>query len=101
MTLLPRCRQSWLAGRRVTAGATQVRTVSNRADLVSGGDALVQLSVPRGAKVSSLRVQLNGHDVTTSFRRHSNGHGLGLLTGLRVGANNVTATLPNGSGARL
>jgi hypothetical protein len=51
--------------------------------------------------MSQLHIGLNGDDVTAQFRRHSNGRGLGLLTGLRLGTNTVTATLPNGSGARL
>ncbi|HEU5033158.1 MAG TPA: DUF6351 family protein [Mycobacteriales bacterium] len=83
------------------ATAVTISTVSNRADLVSGGDVLVRLRVPRGEHVAALQVHLNGRDVTTSFRRHSDGHGLGLLSGLRLGRNVVTATLPDGPGARL
>src|SRR5437016_7827753 len=79
-----------------SAGVVQIRTLSTRADLVSGGDALVKVSVPRGARISSLRLTIDGRDVTAAFRHHSNGHGLGLLTGLRQGPNTVVATLPDG-----
>jgi hypothetical protein len=82
------------------AGDVRISTLSNRADLVSGEDALVRISTP-GANASSARITLNGRDVTRAFRAHSDGRGLGLLTGLRVGDNVVTATLPDGRGARL
>jgi hypothetical protein len=82
------------------AGDVRISTLSNRADLVSGEDALVRISTP-GASASSARISLNGRDVTRAFRAHSDGRGLGLLTGLREGDNVVTATLPDGRGARL
>jgi hypothetical protein len=82
------------------AGDVRISTLSNRADLVSGEDALVRISTP-GASASSARITLNGRDVTRAFRAHSDGRGLGLLTGLREGDNVVTATLPDGRGARL
>src|SRR4051812_41258982 len=77
-----------------------ISTVSTRADLVSGGDALVRIATI-GDFRPSLRVSLNGHDVTSEFRKNSDGRGLGLLTGLRVGRNVVTATIGTGDGARL
>src|SRR5947209_2728685 len=77
-----------------------ISTVSTRADLVSGGDALVRIGTI-GDFRPSLRVHLNGRDVTAQFRKHSDGDGLGLLTGLRLGRNVVTATNGTGDGARL
>jgi hypothetical protein len=81
-------------------GDVRITTVSNRADLISGGDALVRLSTP-GADESSAHISLNGRNVTKAFRASSDGKGLGLLTGLRLGDNVVSATLPDGRGARL
>jgi hypothetical protein len=78
--------------------AIRIATVANRADLVSAGDALVRIT---GAAEHKLTVRLNGRNVTSSYRKHSDGKGLGLLTGLRLGRNVVTATLRNGHGARL
>jgi len=72
-----------------------IRVLSNRADLISGGDALVQV-VPAGA-----RVDVGGRDVTSAFARRSDGRYTGLVTGLRDGDNVVTATAPDGSGARI
>ena len=81
-------------------GDVRITTLSNRADLISGEDALVRVTTP-GADASSARIRLNGRDVTTAFRSSSDGHGLGLVNGLHVGSNVVTATLPDGRGARL
>src|SRR3954466_1270976 len=81
-------------------GDVRIATLSTRADLVSGHDVLIRLTTP-GARPSSARITLNGHDVTRTFRANSNGNGLGLLTGLHVGRNVVQATLRDGRGARL
>src|SRR6188474_3263913 len=42
----------------------EVVTLSNRADLVSGGDALVEVRVPKGVALSRVKVTRNGTDVT-------------------------------------
>lgn len=39
---------------------TTVTTLSNRADLVSGGSALVEVKVPGGSRPASLRVDRDG-----------------------------------------
>jgi hypothetical protein len=83
------------------ASFVRIRTLSNRADLISDGDALIQISTPNGTSPNQTRVTLNGRDVTAEFQSSSGGQGLGLLRGLRVGRNVVTATLPDGRGARL
>src|SRR3954451_6540351 len=83
-----------------TPGDVRIATLSTRADLVSGQDVLIRLTTP-GANPATARVALNGRDVTKAFRAHSNGRGIGLLTGLRVGRNVVRATLPDGRGAAL
>ena len=82
------------------AGSVRITTVSDRADLVSGGDVLVRITAP-GADPESVHVRLNGHDVTGKFQQSSDGAGLGLISGLRLGRNTVTATAPGGRGARL
>src|SRR3954449_4389604 len=81
-------------------GDVRIATLSTRADLVSGQDVLIRVATP-GASPASARVALNGRDVTRTFRAHSNGKGVGLLTGLRLGRNVVAATVPGGRGARL
>jgi hypothetical protein len=86
---------AWLAP---PAAAVEIQVVSNRADLVSGGDALVDVS---GADPATVRVDVDGRDVTGAFAVRPNGRFQGLLTGLRLGENLVTARLPDGVGARI
>ncbi len=76
------------------AGTLAVHVLSNRADAISGGDALVSVSVPRGVPASSVKVTLGSSDVTSEFAVRANGGYEGLLTGLQVGANSVTAEAP-------
>jgi hypothetical protein len=68
-----------------------IRVLSNRADLVSGGDALVRVVPPRGFAVTRLRVQLNGSDVTSAFAKRASGQFTGVLENLRTGRNVVRA----------
>jgi hypothetical protein len=80
-----------------------VKVLGNRADLVSGGDALVEVVLPKKAKVSfsDIRVTLNGNDVTPAFAVRSNGRFVGLVTGLAVGKNQLAAVGPHGRGERI
>src|SRR5687767_7907345 len=65
-----------------------VRAVSSRPDAVSGGNALVALTVPDGLRWT---VHLNGTDVTQSFQPDENsGNPMALLTELRIGNNLLT-----------
>jgi hypothetical protein len=66
-----------------------LQVVSNRANLVSGGDAVVQVDLPRGAPTAAVTV--DGRDVSRAFAVRPNHRFQGLLTGLRVGANTVVA----------
>ena len=77
----------------------RIEVLSNRADLISGGDALVAVDLPRGADPSKLRMRLGAREVTSEFALRANGRYEGLLTGLRNGPNVLTARLPDGYGA--
>jgi hypothetical protein len=67
-------------------------TLSNRADLVSGGDALVEVSLPRGVRAGDVRIRLNGANITGQFQADASGKVLrGLVTGLAVGRNELSA----------
>ncbi len=82
-------------------GDVEIEVVSNRADLVSGGDALVAISVPDGADPADLVVELDRTDVTTAFADRPNGRFMGLVTGLAEGDNELVAQLPGGAGASI
>lgn len=72
-------------------GGMAVRTLSTRADLVSGGDVLVEL-VPEGGDATGLNVTLNGADITGAFAKRADGRITGLATGLVVGSNTLKAS---------
>jgi hypothetical protein len=65
----------------------RVDVVSSRADMVSGGDALVEI---HGAEPSDLRMRVDGRDVSAAFRRED-GRVLGLVEGLPVGNSVIEA----------
>ena len=75
--------------------ALRIAVLSNRADLISGGDALVEVVLPGEVAPRSVRVTLNGHDVTSAFAVRPDGRFSGLLTGLAEGSNDVQA-VPSG-----
>jgi hypothetical protein len=69
----------------------RVLATSNRPDLVSGGDVRIAVDVPRAAR-STLRITLNGHDVTKRFTALRPTRYEAVLTGLRAGSNSLRAT---------
>jgi hypothetical protein len=73
-------------------GHFEIVTLSNRADLVSGGDALLEVRVPKNVSLSQIRLKLNGRDVTDDFKADSRHRALrGLVTGLVEGRNDFVA----------
>ena len=89
------------AGSALGAGAPEIRTLSNRADLISGGDALVQVVPPAGVDTSALGVEVDGRNVTSAFAVRPDGRYLGLLKGLRNGDNVVTADVSGQQASQL
>lgn len=69
-----------------------ITTLSNRADLVSGGDVLLEVRVPKQAALDKVVVTRNGVDVTAALRAdHAKRTLTGLVTGLRDGKNLIAA----------
>ena len=83
------------------ASVQDIETLSNRADLVSGGDALVAIELAPGTDPATTRVLLNGTDVTDDFAVRESGGFEGLVTGLAVGENALVARGPVGNGRAL
>lgn len=78
----------------------QVRSLSGRADLVSGGDVLIEVAVPAGTVLDKVRVTVGARDVTAAFR--AGGPGLrGLVTGLPLGPSTIAAATGDGATATL
>jgi len=72
----------------------RIEVLSGRADLVSGGDALIRVTPARA------RLALNGRDMTAALTPRSGGLE-GLLTGLKDGRNSLVARIRGARTARL
>jgi len=84
----------------------EIKTLSSRPDLVSGGDALVEVRAPAGISLNQLTLTLNGKDVTTQLKQappadSATSSFRGLIGGMVAGNNILLATIrPNGKSAR-
>ena len=87
------------AQQKPSAPALEIRTLSTRPEFVSGGDVLVQITGPATLTVKNITVRVNGKDASAAFKpgqalAPSGVAGLvGLLTGLQVGSNAVSASM--------
>ena len=86
---------------RPPSGVRSLEVVSNRADLISGGDALVAATLADGADPRRARGRRR-------HRRHERVRACGrtaasraLVTGLKVGANTLTVRAADGAGKRI
>jgi hypothetical protein len=72
---------AWMAApaaAKPASGPVEIEVLGNRADLVSDGDALVEVVRPTGTNPDSVRVELNGEDVVDEFALGDDGRFLGL-----------------------
>jgi hypothetical protein len=74
-----------------------ISVLSGRADLVSGGNALVAIDFAVPSDSQKVKVSVDGSDVTGDFAVRANGRYEGLVTGLAQGSNVLRATLPGKS----
>src|SRR2546427_2942980 len=80
------------AGEDRPASNFEIASLSTRADLISGGDALLEVRVPKSVALNTVRLSLNGHDVTGAFTANTAARTLrGLVTGLVEGRNDFVA----------
>jgi Tannase-like family of unknown function (DUF6351) len=83
----------WAVSARPQAAADPLTivTLSSRADLVSGGDALVEIRSGAGAS-AKVSVTVNDRDVSQAFHAVAERKSLvGLVDGLKVGRNTIVA----------
>src|SRR5262245_28179924 len=72
----------------------EISILSSRPDLVSGGDALVEIRTPAGVHLNQIRLTLNGNDVTNQLRFDAASGGFrGLIGGMVVGENTLIAKI--------
>ena len=71
----------------------RLHVVSSPSQYVSGGDARVEVEVPRGISYARVRIELNGVDVSGAFAQDSEGgHQLeGVVTGIPEGSSTLSA----------
>lgn len=79
------------------AGSVALRVLSNRADLVSGGDVLVEVTVPAGVPAEAVRVHANGVPVQVEGGYAGDGRYVARVSGLRLGANVLRAEARGGA----
>jgi hypothetical protein len=77
-------------GHKEVTTSFDVDVVSGRPDMISGGDALVRIEVPRTVPPRDVRIAVDGRDVTDRFQpTDSDRTLLGLVDGLAVGDNEL------------
>ena len=82
--------------------APKINVLSSDPSMVTGGDALVAVSIPAGATAGDVKVTLNGTDVTTQLKADAtNGSLRGILSCLPVGSSTLAAQAKNGELATL
>jgi hypothetical protein len=86
---------------RTRRPSLSISVLSGRANLVSGGSALVAIQLPNRAAARKVKVTLRGRTVTKQFAFRQGGGFEALLTGLRPGPNALQASLPSGWAARI
>jgi hypothetical protein len=89
------------AAAQVPLKSLPVEVLSNRADLVSGGDALVAVSLPARVSPAKVQVLVDGRDVTDQFAVRPDGRFEGLVTGLALGENVLTVKAPGYAGEQV
>jgi hypothetical protein len=82
----------------VTASSLSITTLSNRPDMVSGDDVLARVTLSPGRNPADVTIELNGADVTSAFRAGTGNALVGLVSGLRTGANELVARYRGGNG---
>lgn len=93
--------QPGLAHRKAHRAPTRIVVLSSRADLIAGGQALVQIQLPARATHWRINATLNGRTVTSAFTQRHGQNLTGLVTGLHLGPNVLTVRLPDHTGASI
>ena len=90
-------------GSSFAQGRVDIRVVSSRPDMVSGGDALIEITSASAASAPpAVSVTVNGRDVTSAFRAVTpDGRLLGRIDALTLGKNTVEVRADGRRQARL
>ncbi len=93
---------SWSGGAQAAPSSRtmSIEVLSNRADLVSGGDVLLAVPVPAAVDPARVRVLVGDRDVTSAFTVQGS-RLVGLVDGLALGDNVVRAKAGAWAGERV
>ncbi|TVP59462.1 MAG: hypothetical protein EA349_03115 [Halomonadaceae bacterium] len=76
-------------------GDGEIHVLSNRPDLISGGDALIEVRLPEASDAGNFRLRLNQEDVTDSLTAMDDaGIFRGLVSGMDLGENTLRLEVP-------
>ncbi|MDP1776725.1 MAG: DUF6351 family protein, partial [Moraxellaceae bacterium] len=65
----------------------KIVVLSNRADMLSAGDALIEIIPGENQTISQLTASLNGADISNQIALRENQRWMGRITGMKVGDN--------------
>lgn len=77
----------------------RITVLSGAPDQVTGGDALVEVAVPRKVRTRDVRITLDGEDVTAAFDASTDRTLVGLVEGLDEGKNRLRVSTRKGRSA--
>ena len=83
------------------AGSLRIKILSDRADLITGGDALVEVLLPPSVAPSQVQVFAGTRNVTSAFALRPNKRFIGMLKGLALGRTMLKATVGDAMGAAI
>ena len=82
------------------AGRVEITALSGDPALVTGGDVLLQITVPTGTSTGSVKVTAAGRDVSSAFHLGRKlGTIMGVITGLPEGPSTIEATAGSARGS--
>jgi hypothetical protein len=101
--VLAACAGAGLAASTADAsvGTPRIQVLSTRADLVSGGDAYVRVTLPPGVDASRLRLTAARRNVTRDVTHMGGRRVEGVVDGMPVGRIPLVARIRGGGAARL
>ncbi|MGJ8668960.1 MAG: DUF6351 family protein [Oceanococcus sp.] len=79
-----------------SSAAPIIEILSNRADMISGGDVLVSLRAAEGKSLAELNVSLNGDNISDSFHSGPEGQMMARIDSLQLGDNTLIASSTSG-----
>ncbi len=107
VALLACATQAWADGDRDSdredhdrGRARAIEVLSSDAKLISGGSALVRVSLPKGTLRGDVTISAAGQDVSSRFKEVRPGELLGLVDGLPVGESEIAVKPKHGRGLR-